>query len=850
MTIRRLATIVLVCSAFSPALAARAFAAAPVAYAAFVKDATAQHGLFTIWRKDGKVYLELTRAQLDTDFVQTIVPSSGAGSQFVVYGNTDHLPAELVRFERAGNDVAIVWPSPYFVAPHSEASTRAIAGNFARTIVGLAPIAATDDVTGTVVIDAAPFLDDQLNLKAILAQNVHDRPKAEPYALDRDRTYFGETKSFPNNVVIEVRQGWMSDGQHLADSLPDPRHLQMRVVYNIASAPAGSDYRPRYADDRVGIYDDVYLSYDSDEVVSRKLRYLVRWNLSPSDPTQPVSPAKHPMVFYMSDTIPPEYRAPIKAAVLKWNDAFLRIGISGALEVRDQPNDPNWDPDDIRYNVLRWVPEYKPSFGADSQTLFDPRTGEEFRTGILISADVPRFALREWKYVVDPARYGRSTDPMPRKFLDDVWLATIMHETGHNLGMQHNFIGSRAYTAHELQDPKFTSQYGIASTVMEYAPLNIWPRGTPQGDYSQTVLGPYDYYAMKWAYAAIPGAATPEAEIPTLEKWASAWSDPKFRYASDEDVAWADGHAADPRVEQGILTNDPLGWCAVQLPLAKDLMLHLDERFPAAGAAYEDETDAFASVYGELYTNCATMPAHYIGGQFISRAHRGDPGAEPPIVPVPRAQQYRAFEMLDRYLFSAAAWHLPPSLLAHLGYSEWSGYGYVGFEGYGNLPAWAYDPPARHDFPYAERIAALQASALKQMLQPLILARIAAAESETADAQPMRLTDLFDWMHAAIFREFSAGPATIEPLRRALQAQYVDALVRLYDSPEAGTPSDARALARAELERVAVETARFMRSAAADAVTRAHAGFLHAQARAALRVDNPHLIGTLGSLES
>jgi hypothetical protein len=136
------------------------------------------------------------------------------------------------------------------------------------------------------------------------------------------------------------------------------------------------------------------------------------------------------------------------------------------------------------------------------------------------------------------------------------------------------------------------------------------------------------------------------------------------------------------------------------------------------------------------------------------------------------------------------------------------------------------------------------------MLQPLILARIAAAESETADAQPMRLTDLFDWMHAAIFREFSAGPATIEPLRRALQAQYVDALVRLYDSPEAGTPSDARALARAELERVAVETARFMRSAAADAVTRAHAGFLHAQARAALRVDNPHLIGTLGSLES
>jgi hypothetical protein len=818
--------------AFGAARAARADA--PVPYDTFVKGAEAQRGLFTVWRKDGKVYLELAAAQLDHDFVQTIVPGNGLGGHFVVWGNTDHLPAELVRFERAGNDVAIVWPNPSFVAPHSAASERAIARNFPRSIVGLAPIAAVDEKSGAVVIDAAPFLDDQLDLKNVLRQGLRE-DKDDPYALDRERSYFGKVKAFPENVVIEAKQAWTSETQHVDDVPADPRYLQMSVVYNIADPPGHADYRPRYADDRVGIYDDVYLSFDDDRVLSRKLRYIVRWDLQPSDPSKPVSPASHPMIFYLSDTIPEAYRPAIRAAVLKWNDAFLKLGISDALQVRDQPNDPQWDPDDIRYNVLRWVTESDASFGADSQTLYDPHTGEEFRTGILISADVPLFAQRDWTYAVDPARYGRSTDPMPQKFLDDTWLGTILHETGHNLGMQHNFIGSLAYTAKELQDPAFTAKYGIASTVMEYAPLNLWPKPYGQGDYSQTVLGPYDYYAMHWAYGAVPGAKTPEDELPALRSWASAWSDPRYRYASDEDVSWGDGHAADPRVEQGDLTDDPLGWCKVQFGLDRDLIAGLNAREPAAGDAYEAETDAFRMLIGR-YDQCAMLPAHYIGGQYLSRAHRGDPHAEPPVVPVPRAMQRRAFDVLDTYLFSSQAWSLPPSLLDRLGYSEWAGYGYVEFEGYGNLPQWAYDPPLRHDVPYAENIANLQTAALKFMFGPVVLARIADASLESTGPDPMRLGDLFAWTHAAVFRELDAGDKTgpIDRLRRTLQARYTDTLAGLYQSPAAGEPEDARALARAELSTLDDLTARALRSRALDGDTRAHLAWLRARVRGVL----------------
>src|SRR6202040_3003374 len=224
--------------------------------------------------------------------------------------------------------------------------------------------------------------------------------------------------------------------------------------------------------------------------------------------------------------------------------------------------------------------------------------------------------------------------------------------------------------------------------VMEYAPLNLWPKPYGQGAYSQTVLGPYDYYAMKYAYGWIPGATSPEAERPTLEKWASAWSDPKYRYGSDEDVSWRNGHAADPRIEQGDLTDDPLSWCRVQLDMAHRMVSSLNSLFPEPGQAYEEETTVFQTFIGRA-GGCTNTAMHFIGGQYLSRSHRGDPGAASPIDPVSRQDERRAFGLLDRSAFSDSMWKLPPTVLDRLGYSEWAGYGYVSWTGYGNLPPWA-----------------------------------------------------------------------------------------------------------------------------------------------------------------
>jgi hypothetical protein len=143
----------------------------------------------------------------------------------------------------------------------------------------------------------------------------------------------------------------------------------------------------------------------------------------------------------------------------------------------------------------------------------------------------------------------------------------------------------------------------------------------------------------------------------------------------------------------------------------------------------------------------------------------------------------------------------------------------------------------RHDVPYTENIARLQSEALGFMFGPAVLARISDASFESTAPGAMRLSDLFAWTHAAIFRELDGGAKAkpIDALRRTLQARYTDILVGLYQSPAAGVPEDARALARVELAGLDETTARALRSSGLDDDTRAHLAWLRARVRGALR---------------
>ena len=151
------------------------------------------------------------------------------------------------------------------------------------------------------------------------------------YRLDPTRSYFGVSKVFPKNVLIEANQTFASLKPNVIDTVVDPRSIQMRIAYNFAELPDASKYMPRLVDDRVGFWDDAHISFDHVERMDNLVRYVTRWNIKASDPSKPISPAVHPIVYTLQSTIPMEYRDPIRRAILAWNAPFEKIGISGAV---------------------------------------------------------------------------------------------------------------------------------------------------------------------------------------------------------------------------------------------------------------------------------------------------------------------------------------------------------------------------------------------------------------------------------------------------------------------------------------------------------------------------------------
>jgi hypothetical protein len=77
---------------------------------------------------------------------------------------------------------------------------------------------------------------------------------------------------------------------------------------------------------------------------------------------------------------------------------------------------------------------------------------------------------------------------------------TITHEVGHTLGLKHNFKASTVVTRAQLQDKGFTEAKGISGSVMDYNAYNLAARGEKQGALNNTTLGPYDYWAIEYAY--------------------------------------------------------------------------------------------------------------------------------------------------------------------------------------------------------------------------------------------------------------------------------------------------------------------------------------------------------------
>jgi len=232
-----------------------------------------------------------------------------------------------------------------------------------------------------------------------------------------------------------------------------------------------------------------------------------------------------------------------------------------------------------------------------------------------------------------------------------------------------------------------------------------------------------------------------------------------------------------------------------------------------------------------------------VGGQYASRAHKGDPGAPAPFAPMPAAEQRDAMDFLAERAFAPTAFDIPQSLLSKVGKEQNFDWGNKLFT-YG-----------RQDYPLVQRVLQIQVATMNGLMDPALLSRL--REQETRMATPFRLQDLFSRLSGSILTEIGLNgrpqlAALDGPMpRRELQRAYVDRLADLVANPTPAVPADAVSLSRLYLTRVADACQKdlVLPLPKSDTV-RAHLMELRARARRALdaqRDATPHAGGPGGA---
>ncbi|HXE74994.1 MAG TPA: zinc-dependent metalloprotease [Candidatus Xenobia bacterium] len=829
-----------------------------------VKDMEKIEGLFTFYRnaEENKVLLELRPDQFDKDYIYSSKTEQALGERGL-YG-TIMMDEFVFQWRRLGKRVQFVRRNLNFRADAGSPEARAMTKSF------------TDAILSSAKIQSKPHPERKsilLDLSEILlASDLHGIGQflkqvwRTPYQFDKENSGFVMVKSFPLNSELGTQVRFTSPEftPENSGALPDPRYVNLRFRYSLVAMPQ-NDYLPRLADDRVGHFVTVYQDYSNQGAEVPYTRLVQRWKLVKKDPKAAVSEPVEPIVFWLENTIPVEYRNDFRDGVLLWNRAFEKAGFKNALVVKQMPDDADWDPADIRYNTIRWFAGYDASF-AIGPSHTNPLTGQLIDADIGMSDAIVRFLRAEYREFVqpvqrwedveawlegdalpqlpwrrDPSRLcnfgaqaaprvafgyealraqGAMTSDREKQYIREWILELTAHEVGHTLGLRHNFRGSQVNTTAQLHDQKRTGQVGIAASVMEYDPANVAPKGEPQGNYFMTNIGSYDEWAIEYAYKPVPGAKTPQDELPELRKIASRVADPTVPYNTDEDAGFGP-RAVDPTTTHWDLGSDNLVWFNRQINLVRDLFAHMENKLEKPGENYEILRRSFNRMQGE-YSVIGLGASKYIGGLYINRDHVGDPNGRPPFVPVPAEKQREALKFLADKVWAPDAFQVQAQLLNKLALKRF----------------WDFDfqifTTPRLDYPLHAVVLNLQSAPLVRLYHPITLSRLQDSEARfPAGAERFTLADMFVGIRGALWSELDSG-AAINSFRRNLQRAHLNQLIQLAVAAPAGTPEDAVTLARADLVELGGKIDRALGAGNLDHTNRAHLEESRARIRQAL----------------
>jgi hypothetical protein len=827
-----------------------------------IKGAIRTDGLFPLWQKDDKTWIEIPVSRVDQPFFLSINMSRGIGERMLFaglmgstwYGSGGEYVAQ---FRKAGPNLHLLARNTTFIARAGSPEERAVRKSFSDSLLASAPVASLPHPESkAILIDANALLMTDIPR----ASNLIERMYRNSFQFDPRNSYIASAKTNADRLVIDVTAHYAqpripvppvaTPGAPPAPFFPppnvlqDPRSLFLGYLYTFSKLPE-QPMVPRLADSRLGHFATPKVDFSDESRFNPVRWYVERWRLEKKDPIAAISDPVKPITFWLSNEIPEKHREPIRQGILEWNKAFEKAGFSNAIVVKQQPDDADFDLGETQYSSIRWMPTAAPAFGAIGPSQVDTRTGEILDADIGWDANMVRNirALKTEGVVTYQPMYDEATghvhseaaghdgrvcnyrelaarevgfalalleargdldpdspeaDRLVADFLKDV----TMHEVGHTLGLRHNFRASTVASLEQLNDRAYAEKNGLTGSVMEYTPVNLALKGERQGSYFSPTLGAYDYWAIEYAYKPI----APEQERAELARIAARASDPQLAFATDEDVAFA----IDPMVNHMDLSRDPLAFFNRRVKLSQELWQRLEQRQLPEGENYSALRRRFLTGFAQLGSAMA-QAAKYVGGAELVNDHVGS--SRLPITPLPAKKQREALASITDGLLKSNSFKVSPQFMRKLASDRLE-----------RDSLYLSNPqaiPAMVELALPDRVLAVQRDVLNRLMSPVVARRVIENSTRTGKEDVFTLSELYGTVQNAVWEEARRG-AEADVLRRNLQRDHLRRVTGAVLGSSAGYPADARSL----LRRDARQLRDWLTAAAAkpglSAETRAH----------------------------